>query len=228
MANEKLIQELIREGTLKTPTVIEAFREINRKDFVLAEHAGEAHGNYPLPIGFGQTISQPLTVAFLLEHLAPQPGEKILEIGAGSGWLTALLSYIVAKGQLNKNEPGKKKTKFRGGVVAVERIPELCDMASRNIAKYSFIEKGVATVILGDGSKGYPSRAPFDRVIAAATASGRVPVAWKEQLRAGGRLVAPVEHSVQVIDKISAHDYDIREYAGFSFVPLVVREGGDR
>src|SRR3989344_867492 len=108
---EGLIQELLSGGYLKTPRIIDAFRLIDRADFVLPEYKDEACGNYPLPIGEGQTISQPLTVAFMLELLNPQPGEKILDIGAGSGWQTALLAEIVGP---------------KGQIVAIERIPKLC------------------------------------------------------------------------------------------------------
>ncbi|MCD6283661.1 protein-L-isoaspartate O-methyltransferase, partial [bacterium] len=94
---ETLIQQLISEGYLKTPEIIKAFREIDRKDFVPSYLKKEAYINAPLPIGFGQTISQPLTVAFMLELLQPKRGDKILDIGSGSGWTTALLAYIVGQ-----------------------------------------------------------------------------------------------------------------------------------
>ncbi len=96
MTKIELISKLISQGILKTQLIIEAFNKIDRIDFVKEEYKKEAYHDYPLPIDFGQTISQPLTVAFMLELLNPKPGEKILEIGAGSGWLTALLSYCVS------------------------------------------------------------------------------------------------------------------------------------
>lgn len=111
-AKENLIQKIIDSGYLKSPHIIEAFLAIDRKDFVVSGYQDETYLNTPLSIGFGQTISQPLTVAFILELLRPQAGEKILDIGSGSGWTTALLAYIVSQ---------KKK----GKVIAIERIPEL-------------------------------------------------------------------------------------------------------
>ena len=93
-----LIKELMAEGILKTPSIIEAFEKVDRKDFVPEELKDKAYLNTPLPIGYGQTISQPLTVAFMLELLQPQAGDKVLEIGSGSGWQTALLAHMVSGG----------------------------------------------------------------------------------------------------------------------------------
>lgn len=216
-SKDSLIQELMEEGYLKTPAVIEAFRAIDRKDFVLPEYKEEAYANYPLPIGLGQTISQPLTVAFMLELLQPQAGDKILEVGAGSGWVTALLSYIVS---------GGKDGRAPGRVVAIERLPALKDMAATNVSRYNFISRGVAEVVLGDGSKGYPQEAPFTKVTAAATASS-IPVAWKAQLKTGGRMVAPVLGTIEVWDKVGPNDFRSKKYKGFSFVPLIPYEGGN-
>ena len=91
-----LIDQLIQDGYLKTPRIIDAFKKIKRIDFIPEELKQEAEGNYPLSIGWGQTISQPLTVAFMLELLQPEPGNKILDIGSGSGWVTALLAEIIS------------------------------------------------------------------------------------------------------------------------------------
>jgi protein-L-isoaspartate(D-aspartate) O-methyltransferase len=203
---ENLIESLIKDGYLKTPAIIEAFKNIDRADFVPEECKGDACVNAPLSIGFGQTISQPLTVAFMIELLEPKPGEKILDIGAGSGWVTAILAYIIGS---------------EGKVIAIERIPELAQMTETNVAKYNFIEKGIVEVINADGSKGYKKEAPYDKIIAGAAAAGDVPIAWKKQLKIGGRIVAPVENSVIVIDKTAKNKYEKREHFGFSFVPLI-------
>ncbi|MGB9681196.1 MAG: protein-L-isoaspartate O-methyltransferase family protein, partial [Minisyncoccia bacterium] len=134
-SKEELIKELIEEGVLKSPKLIEAFLKIDRKDFVLEDLKEYAYLNQPLSIGFGQTISQPLVVAFMLELLEVQEGEKILDIGSGSGWTTALLSYLTGE---------------KGKVFAIERIPELKEFGEENVKKYNFVEKGIAKFYLGD------------------------------------------------------------------------------
>jgi protein-L-isoaspartate(D-aspartate) O-methyltransferase len=282
---EALIQSLIKDGYLKTPAIIEAFEKIDRKDFVPEDVVDEAYGNYPLPIGYGQTISQPLTVAFMLELLSPRRGEKILDVGSGSGWTSALLAYVVSNAarinadstRINAEKIGQRESasgppappKLQRGergsagyIVAIERIPELKEMAERNVAKYGFIENGVVKIILGDGSKGYAAEAPYNKIIAAAAiaspqmnadedadergksisvnrrrsprksvARDAIPRKWKNQLKIGGRIVAPIGQSIVVLDKISEKEFSAeggpafgwkeKEYFGFSFVPLV-------
>ncbi|MFH1461081.1 MAG: protein-L-isoaspartate O-methyltransferase [Patescibacteria group bacterium] len=206
--SEGLIDKLIEQDYLKSPLIIEAFRKIKRADFVsekiIEEKGKEWAGNYnaPLPIGQGQTISQPLTVAFMLELLEPKPGNKILDIGSGSGWQTALLCQIVGE---------------RGFVCAIEIIPELKELGEKNVSKYNFKN---AEFICGDGSQGLVAQAPFDKIIAAASAQ-EIPVAWKEQLKVGGRLVAPVKNSIWLLIKKGENQFEEKEYPGFVFVPLV-------
>ena len=200
MSREILIQSLINDGYLKTPSIIEAFKKIDRADFIPEDRKKEAYGNYPLPIGFGQTISQPLTVAFMLELLEPNPGEKILDIGSGSGWQAALLAHIVGE---------------QGKIISIERIPELKEFAENNLKKIGIIE-----VRIGDGTEGDVTNAPFDKIIAAA-AGKNIPDAWEEQLKIGGRIVAPVKESILVLDKRGPDEFEEKQYLGFSFVPLV-------
>jgi len=226
---ENLINSLIKDGYLKTPEIIEAFKAIDRKDFVPEEQKKEAYVNAPLPIGFGQTISQPLTVAFMLELLEPKQGEKILDIGAGSGWVSALLAYIVSRTNTDytrtdtDNIPRESASSPHKSVlvVAMERIPELKEMAEKNISKYGFIENGIVEMVLGDGSKGYKKEADYDKIIAAASAQNELPKEWQKQLKIGGRIVAPLGDSIVVIDKISKIKYNVKEHFGFSFVPLI-------
>lgn len=199
---EKLIKQLIQQGYLKTPRIIEAFKKIKRVDFVMEKLKEDADVNAPLPIGWGQTISQPLTVAFMLELLQPEPGDKILDIGAGSGWQTALLAHIVGE---------------KGKVFAMERIPELVEFGEKNVEKYNF---ETVNFICGDGSKGLSMAAPFDKIIAAAAAE-EIPEAWREQLKVGGRLVTPVQSSIWLLIKESDDKFKEHEFPGFAFVPLI-------
>lgn len=203
---DSLIASLEEGGYLKTPRIRAAFRAIGRADFVLPEYKGEAYGNYPLPIGQDQTISQPLTVAFLLELLDPKPDEKILDIGSGSGWTTALLAEIVGP---------------EGKVFGMERIPELCRLGETNVRKYNFVEKGTVKFFCRDGTDGLPEEAPFDKILAGAAASREIPQAWRDELKPGGKIVAPVDGSVWRFTKREDGSWEEEEHPGFAFVPLV-------
>ena len=200
-----LVKDLINSGHLKTPRIIDAFQKIDRKDFVLEEYKDEAYVNAPLPIGYGQTISQPLTVAFMLELLQPKEGDKVLDIGSGSGWQTALLAEIVGD---------------RGKIFAMEIVPELCEFGKKNILKYDFIKRGIVKFICANASGGLSEEAPFDRIIAAAS-SEKIPELWKEQLKVNGRLVAPVLDSVWLLIKKGEKNFEEEEHKGFAFVPFV-------
>jgi len=231
-----LIDSLIEEGWLKTPRIIEAFRKIKRVDFLPREIKDLAELNEALSIGYGQTISQPLVVAFMLELLDPQPGNKILDIGSGTGWTTALLAQIVGQ---------------KGKVIAIDIIPELVEFGKQNVAKYNFIEKGlpaaclpdrqgrqgIVEFICADGSKGYKKEAPYDKILASASAES-LPGVWKEQLKISGRIVTPIGSSIWLFIKKSEGDeavvssspsllrgkssvFQETEYPGFVFVPLI-------
>jgi len=204
----KLINQLIEQGYLKSPAIIDAFRKIKRADFIpreIIEEKGEDfvnEYNAPLPIGYKQTISQPLTVAFMLELLQPKRGDKILDIGSGSGWQTAMLCEIVG---------------FDGFIYAIELIPELKKFGRDNVSKYNFRN---VEFICDNGSSGLSDKAPFDRIIAAAAAN-EIPKAWKKQLKIGGRIVAPVKNSIWLLIKKAKDKFEEKEYHGFVFVPLI-------
>jgi len=200
-----LIDSLIEEGWLKSARIIEAFKKIKRIDFLPEDMKDLAELNEALPIGYGQTISQPLVVAFMLEQLQPQSGDKILDIGSGSGWTTALLAEIV---------------KPKGRVLAIEIILELKEFGGKNAAKYNFVEKNIAEFICADGSKGYKKEAPYDKILASASAE-KIPLAWKEQLKIGGRIVAPIGNSIWLFVKKSDREFQETEFPGFVFVPLI-------
>lgn len=207
--NGSLIDQLIEREYLKSRLIIEAFRKIKRADFVPEEFRkdrGEdfvAEYNAPLSIGYSQTISQPLTVAFMLELLQPKKGDKVLDIGAGSGWQTAMLCQIVGP---------------KGFVYAIERVPQLKEFGQTNVQKYNFQN---VEFIYGDGSLGLSEKAPFDKIIAAAASAEEIPPFWKEQLKINGHLVTPVANSIWLVVKKGKDRYKEKEYPGFVFVPLI-------
>lgn len=197
-----LADQLISSERLKTGNIIDAFRNIDRKDFILPEYLEEVYEDYPLPIGNAQTISQPSTVAFMLELLGPKGGEKILDVGSGSGWATALLAHIVGE---------------EGNVYGVEIIPELVKFGGENLEKYSFSHASIeeaGTVF------GLPEKAPFDKILVSASAT-TIPKELIDQLKVGGLLVVPVGTQIVRIDKISDEKFDTQYFEGFAFVPLI-------
>ncbi len=198
-----LIESLIKDGYLKTPRLIEAFAAHDRMQFIPESLRSEAYDNRALPIGEGQTISQPLVVAFMLELLDIQAGDAVLEIGTGSGWKTALLATLVG-------ESGK--------VISVERIESLHKEAAGRLSKLP--EYPRMRLLHGDGALGVADAAPFDKITAAASAN-EIPTAWREQLKIGGRIVAPVGESIVVLNKIGKDEFEQKDYIGFNFVPLV-------
>lgn len=200
-----LIDNLIENGWLKSPQIIEAFRRIKRVDFLPENMKSLAELNEALPIGHGQTISQPLVVAFMIELLQPELGENILDVGSGSGWTTAILSQIVGE---------------KGRVVAIEIIPELKEFGKKNVAKYNFIGKNITQFICADGSQGYEKEAPYDKILASASAS-ILPTAWKEQIKTGGKIVTPIGTSIWTFTKKEENKFEEVEYPGFAFVPLI-------
>lgn len=202
MFMEKLVQELVKSGVLRTPEIITAFNAVDRANFVLQEYSAEAYEDYPLPIYDGQTISQPTTVAFMLELLAPQRGEKILDVGSGSGWTTALLAHIVGPS---------------GSVIGVERIPELVRFGQENILKYDLPQ---ARILPASNLLGLPKEAPFDRILVSA-AGEALPHELVAQLKDGGIMVIPILDAVWHIIKKESGETETTRYPGFAFVPLI-------
>ncbi len=209
---ESLIQNLIDEGYLHTTKVIKAFKKINRRDFLLEENKNHASEDRPIPINYGQTNSQPMTVAIMLELLQVKDEDKVLDIGYGSGWQSALLAELTGP---------------KGLVIAIERVPELCRFGEKNVAKYNF--KNIK-FICDDGTRGYKKESPYDKIVVAAAAEIGIPDIFLQQLKIGGRLVIPVgkyEQDMVVVEKVSEFDYRETKIPGFQFVPLIPKKWGD-
>ena len=166
----EMVRAQLAARDITNDRVLEAMRRVPRHRFVSAEHAPEAYGDTPLPIGHGQTISQPYIVALMTQLADPRPRDRVLDIGTGSGYQAAVLAEIGAD------------------VASIEIVPELAAEAKARLAKLNY--KNV-TVRAGDGYRGWPERAPFHAIILAAAAP-EIPKPLIEQLAPGGRLVLPV------------------------------------
>ena len=201
-SNKELIRYLIQRGVLKTTRIIKAFENIDRADFVSKDKLNEAYEDYPLSIGSEQTISQPSTVAFMLELLQPKEGDKILDVGSGSGYTTALLSQIVSSS---------------GEVFGVELVPELVVFGVQNLKKYNITN---AKILQANGKVlGLPKKAPFNKILVSASAN-EFPQELVDQLDLSGILIIPIKNSVYSILKKEDGSLESKEFLGFSFVPL--------
>jgi protein-L-isoaspartate(D-aspartate) O-methyltransferase len=207
--NEKLIQGIRCLEYLKSKNVEEALRKYRREFFVPDEVKHMAYRDFPLSIGFNQTISQPSTVVAMTEALEVKEGEKVLEIGTGSGWQAAVLSYLVGE---------------KGHVYTIEILEDLAEFARGNLIKVGI--KNVE-VFVGDGSLGMKKNAPFDKIIVTA-ACPDVPKPLLEQLKVGGIMVLPIGNlylqEMFVVRKLK-DKVDKKSIGSFMFVPLVGRFG---
>ena len=202
----EMVECQIKARGIKDPLVLQAMSKVPRHVFVPTEHADSAYQDRPLPIGSGQTISQPYMVAVMTEALELRGGEKVLEVGTGSGYQTAILAEIVDR------------------VVTIERKPELSRAAEQALRELGYINVEFA---VGDGSGGYPSGAPYDGILVTAGAP-EIAETLLQQLSEGGRLVIPVGNSFQqtltrVTRQGRAHKSERLE--GCVFVPLIGEYG---
>lgn len=202
---EKLIRELIQQG-IKDSKVLEAIKNVPRELFVPEVLRHQAYKNIALPIGKGQTISQPLTVAIMTEALNIKPGMKVLEIGTGSGYQAAILHYLGAR------------------VFTIERDFDLFKEA-RN--RFKELNLQIST-LFGDGTIGWKEFAPYDGIIVTAAAPD-VPNPLKDQLAINGRLVIPVgsrtTQIMYILERKSEDEFELEKIPAFQFVPLIGLEG---
>jgi len=200
MNKEELIKKLEDDGIKEE--ILKAIEKIDRRDFVLERNLNEAYEDHPLSIGYGQTISQPFTVAFMLQELELKKGDRVLEIGTGSGWNAALISCLVGE---------------EGKVYGVEIVDELAERAKEKLKNYKNI-----TVFNGDASHGLPEYASYDKIILTA-APKKLAKEFKEQLVNGGILLAPVGEYTQKLIKLTkkGDKFIETEKGDFIFVPLV-------
>jgi protein-L-isoaspartate(D-aspartate) O-methyltransferase len=205
---EQLIENELRVQGIQSETVLQAMRSVPREEFVSKKMRQFAYRNAPLPIGFGQTISQPLIVATMTEALELAPHERVLEIGAGSGYAAAVLSQIAKE------------------VFTVERHRELADTSRERLKRLGYDN---VHVLHADGTRGWPEEAPFHAVIVAA-GSPRVPPELLQQLDTGGRLVIPVgeKKDSQILIRVIRRrddDFEYEEMGAVRFVPLIGETG---
>jgi protein-L-isoaspartate(D-aspartate) O-methyltransferase len=199
--NETLIAFLKDTGAIRTAAVEHAFRAIDRVRFVTEESKLVAYLDTALPIGEGQTISQPTVVAFCLESLQVRPGDRVLDVGSGSGWTTALLAHLVGP---------------TGLVIGLERVSSLVSFGSENLSAYAFPH---AHIEQAARELGLAEAAPFDRILVSASAE-TMPEALAEQLADDGRMVIPIQNAICVVTRTGdSFSKSCRE--GFVFVPLI-------
>lgn len=202
-----MVEHQIRGRGITAPAVVKAMEAVPREALVPPDLAGSAYDDCPLPIGAGQTISQPYVVALMAAALDLGPGERVLEIGTGSGYAAAVLAEIA------------------GQVYTIERHPELADAARRRLAELGFDN---IEVRCGDGTLGWPEHAPFQAIVCAASGPS-VPKSLLDQLDIGGRLVMPIDttygQTLVRVTRESRDEYVTTDLGAVRFVPLIGEEG---
>ncbi|WP_294012467.1 protein-L-isoaspartate(D-aspartate) O-methyltransferase [Sphingomonas sp.] len=205
---ERMVERQIAARGIRDPMLLDAFRQVPREEFVAPAHAAQAYGDHPLPIEAGQTISQPYIVALMIEAAGIKPGDRVLEVGAGSGYAAAVMSQIADQ------------------VIAVERKPELVAVATERLRRLGYDN---VAILEGDGTRGCPDGAPYDAILAAASGS-HVPQPLVDQLAPGGRLVMPVGRQAWVqklvkLTKLPDGEVERESLGEVRFVPLIGEEG---
>lgn len=208
MLRQEMVDEQMRARGIRDPRVLEAMAKVARHEFVPEGLRGQAYEDHPLPIGEGQTISQPYIVAYMVERLELAGPERVLEIGTGSGYQTAVLAELAEE------------------VHSIEIIPSLAEGARRVLARLGYEN---AHVHAGDGYQGLPEHAPFDAIIVSA-APDHVPQPLVDQLAVGGRMILPVGDFLQDLVRIRRDAEGVHEerLLGVRFVPMTGEAEGGR
>ena len=205
---EAMVERQLKRRGITEPAILDAFLEVPREAFVSVEYAHLAYGDHPLPIEANQTISQPYIVALMIEAAAIKKGDKVLEVGAGSGYAAAVISRIAAR------------------VIAIERQHDLVRVAEERLKRLGYDN---VEIVEGDGTRGCRDHAPFDAILAAASGS-HVPRPLVEQLAPNGRIVMPVGEPgwLQELIKVTKQEDGILKQENLGdvrFVPLIGEEG---
>jgi protein-L-isoaspartate(D-aspartate) O-methyltransferase len=208
MCREMMIRRDLAGRGIMDPKVLEAMRSVPREEFIPPALRDQAYEDYPLPIADGQTISQPYIVAFMIEALELSPGDRVLEIGTGSGYSAAVLSRIVSR------------------VYTVERISSLAETARERLLRLGY---GNIAVYVGDGTLGWPEHAPYDGIVVTAGAP-RVPNSLLGEMAEGGRLVIPVGpdgfgQTLLRMRRLEGDEFLKERLLAVQFVPLIGAEG---
>ena len=202
-----LIEYELKPEGITDDKVLNAIKRVKRENFIPPTLRDKAYGNYPLPIGENQTISQPYIVALMTQALDIEKDDKVLEVGTGSGYQAAILAELARI------------------VYTVERIPSLLDKARTNLYSQGYDN---IILVLGDGTKGLPEYAPYDKIIVTAAAP-KVPESLLEQLKGGGKMVIPVGdryiQDLKLIEKALNGRIYQKSLGGCRFVPLIGKEG---
>ncbi len=202
---EMVVYHLIKRG-IRDQRVIAAFRKVPRERFVPSQYRKNAYGDFPLPIGFDQTISQPYIVALMVEALSLKSKDRVLEIGTGSGYQTAILAEIVSF------------------VYSVERLPQLAESAGKRLMELGYHN---FKINVADGTQGWPEYAPFDAIIVSAAAA-KPPASLLKQLSPAGRMVIPIGDLWEqelILYRNTPSGTVSKSFGGCRFVPLVGKEG---
>jgi protein-L-isoaspartate(D-aspartate) O-methyltransferase len=202
-----MVESQLRQRGIRDERLLAAMSKVPRHEFVSRQNWNEAYADHPVPIAEKQTTSQPYMIAAMVQAAQIKPGDRVLEIGAGSGYQTALLAELASQ------------------VFAVERYPSLAETAQKTLERLGYRN---AKIVTGDGSLGLPEAAPYDAIIVSAAAP-RIPQALMDQLAVGGHLLIPVGEADQQVLQLVQRNADgsttARTLEGCRFVPLIGEQG---